>query len=224
MQEGRLSQKMHLSPPPVVPAAPPAPPPATANSLDGGARASETNAVSVPPVTPPPTSENAKLKAIMSEPGFEEQFKALGIKVTRKNPCYDACRILESDALGRLRGVRVPWHDIANMSKCDCTDGKCEWGLECPICGVCNTRMKNECTFSSWVSPGAGQPTRTLGEVPRETVITHTLFQCFALRMLAERAAKERPELAWMTVTIDNALMARMITAALIYQQRRRRS
>jgi hypothetical protein len=221
---GKLSQRMHLSPPPVVTAAPSAQLAAAANSAEDGDRASETYSLTGPTALPPPTAENPELKAIMNEPGFEEQFKALGVKVTRKTPSVDACRILESDVLPRLRGVRVPWHDLANMNKCDCSDGKGEWGLECPICLVCNTRMKNECTFSSWVSPGAGQPTRTLGEVPRETVITHTLFQCFALRMLVERAAKERTELAWMTATIDNALMARMITAAVIYQQRRRRS
>ena len=97
--------------------------------------------------------------------------------------------------------------------------GKGEFGLLCVICGICNTRMTDEESYNGWVNP-SGATRRDIKAVPANVVITHTLFQCFQYRRLAQAAAQGKPELQWLVAELDSNVVQRILVAAMIYQER----
>ena len=171
---------------------------------------------------PMPTLEIPELRAIFAEAGFAERVKASGIKVSRST-CLDVVRLLASGLLPRLQSVTVAWHSSFNMARKPgtCTSGFGEWGLTCPVCCICNTRMTTEMTYGEWANPGpTAAERRELKNVPQHIIILHPLFQCYHVRRLAQQASKGRPDLAWMLTELEPEQVQRILVASMIYQER----
>ena len=79
--------------------------------------------------------------------------------------------------------------------------------------------MVDEITFNAWCNPKGGSR-RMISDVPATMIVTHTLFQCFQLRRLAQATAGSKPELQWMLKELDPGVVLRIIVAAMIYQER----
>ena len=169
------------------------------------------------------TLEIPELRAIMAEPGFAERVKTSGVRLSRGALCLDVVRLLSCGLLPRLQNVKVPWHGVFNMLRRVgiCSHGVGEWGLICPICAVCNTRMTAEMSYTEWANPGpTSAERREIKDVPANVIITHPLFQCFHVRRLAQQVAKGRADLAWMLTELDSTQVQRILVASMIYQER----